>query len=405
MQNKRRNDLYEQLVYDISKQVKRQINESYDNALLEEYGAKDLFTDIMKEANKDTRILFNKLRKFLVFVIERLQETDQYKKADIIVNEYKKRVQKYINEHKEITPRRMFKIIITVLTIYGGASLIQDCKHGIQMIQQSFKQAEEVSNDSVYIESPDDIIDFEEVYTPDDKIVKTTEVNSTKNILPSDVYKQDANYQFISSNDAREFIKKHEMCLLYPYYANAKEESEGKVTIGYGHVVLKTDGAIYTKIQKLKKQGKIKQSFVYDKKQKKLIINPNHCPTLITAAEANQLFLKDIKTAEDRAFKAIKSMNTDDNVKCYMLYNQKIRDGLTSLCYNAGNLKQDKYSFIKNGLANCRFDYNNNCINAGDYNVSFSMFKKIKDNPNRRAEEYKRFFVSANKPIDMNKIL
>lgn len=405
MQNKRRNDLYEQLVYDISKQVKRQINESYDNALLEEYGAKDLFTDIMKEANKDTRILFNKLRKFLVFVIERLQETDQYKKADIIVNEYKKRVQKYINEHKEITPRRMFKIIITVLTIYGGASLIQDCKHGIQMIQQSFKQAEEVSNDSVYIESPDDIIDFEEIYTPDDKIVKTTEVNSTKNILPSDVYKQDANYQFISSNDAREFIKKHEMCLLYPYYANAKEESEGKVTIGYGHVVLKTDGAIYTKIQKLKKQGKIKQSFVYDKKQKKLIINPNHCPTLITAAEANQLFLKDIKTAEDRAFKAIKSMNTDDNVKCYMLYNQKIRDGLTSLCYNAGNLKQDKYSFIKNGLANCRFDYNNNCINAGDYNVSFSMFKKIKDNPNRRAEEYKRFFVSANKPIDMNKIL
>ena len=405
MQNKRRNDLYEQIVYDISKQVKRQINESYDNALLEEYGAKDLFTDIMKEANKDTRILFNKLRKFLVFVIERLQETDQYKKADIIVNEYKKRVQKYINEHKEITPRRMFKIIITVLTIYGGASLIQDCKHGIQMIQQSFKQAEEVSNDSVYIESPDDIIDFEEVYTPDDKIVKTTEVNSTKNILPSDVYKQDANYQFISSNDAREFIKKHEMCLLYPYYANAKEESEGKVTIGYGHVVLKTDGAIYTKIQKLKKQGKIKQSFVYDKKQKKLIINPNHCPTLITAAEANQLFLKDIKTAEDRAFKAIKSMNTDDNVKCYMLYNQKIKDGLTSLCYNAGNLKHDKYSFIKNGLANCRFDYKNNCINIGDYNVSFSLFKKIKDNPNRRAEEYKRFFVSANKPIDMNKIL
>ena len=124
MQNKIRNDLYEQLVYDISRQVKRQINESYDNALLEEYGAKDLFTDIMKEANKDTRILFNKLRKFLVFVIERLQETDQYKKADIIVNEYKKRVQKYINEHKEITPRRMFKIIITVLTIYGGASLI-----------------------------------------------------------------------------------------------------------------------------------------------------------------------------------------------------------------------------------------------------------------------------------------
>ena len=59
------------------------------------------------------------------------------------------------------------------------------------MIQQSFKQSEEVSNDSVYIESPDDIIDFEEVYTPDDKIVKTTEVNSTKNILPAEYYKKD----------------------------------------------------------------------------------------------------------------------------------------------------------------------------------------------------------------------
>ena len=405
MSNKNQKVLYEQLVYDISKQVKYQINEAYDNALLEEYGAKDLFTDVIKEASKDTKILFKLLRKFFIFVIERLQETNQYKKAEVIVTEYKKRIQKYIDEHKKITPRRMFKIIVTILTIYGGVSLIQDCKHGIQMIQQSFEQSAEAANDSVSVDTEDSIIDFEDDSQLDAKEVKTADVNSTKNILPSDVYKQDSNYQFISSNDAREFIKKHEMCLLYPYYANAKEESEGKVTIGYGHVVLKTDGALYTKIQKLKKQGKIKQSFVYDKKQKKLIINPNHCPTLITAAEANQLFLKDIKTAEDRAFKAIKSMNTDDNVKCYMLYNQKIRDGLTSLCYNAGNLKQDKYSFIKNGLANCRFDYNNNCINAGDYNVSFSMFKKIKDNPNRRAEEYNRFFVSANKPIDMNNIL
>ena len=376
MSNKNQKALYEQLVYDISKQVKYQINEAYDNALLEEYGAKDLFTDVIKEASKDTKILFKLLRKFFIFVIERLQETNQYKKAEVIVTEYKKRVQKYIDEHKKITPRRMFKIIVTVLTIYGGVSLIQDCKQGIQMIQQSFEQSAEAANDSVAVDTEDSIIDFEDDSQVDAKAVKTADVNSTKNILPADVY-----------------------------YANAKKESEGKVTISYGHVVLKSDGAIYTKIQKLKKQGKIKQSFVYDKKQKKLIINPNHCPTLITAAEANQLFLKDIKTAEDRAYKAIKSMNTDDNVKCYMLYNQKIRDGLTSLCYNAGNLKQDKYSFIKNGLANCRFDYNNNCINAGDYNVSFSMFKKIKDNPNRRAEEYNRFFVSANKPIDMNNIL
>ena len=35
------------------------------------------------------------------------------------------------------------------------------------------------------------------------------------------------------------------MLLLYPYYANEKEEKQGKVTIGYGHVVLESDGALY----------------------------------------------------------------------------------------------------------------------------------------------------------------
>ena len=92
MSNKNQKVLYEQLVYDISKQVKYQINEAYDNALLEEYGAKDLFTDVIKEASKDTKILFKLLRKFFIFVIERLQETNQYKKAEVIVTEYKKRV-------------------------------------------------------------------------------------------------------------------------------------------------------------------------------------------------------------------------------------------------------------------------------------------------------------------------
>ena len=69
MSNKNQKVLYEQLVYDISKQVKYQINEAYDNALLEEYGAKDLFTDVIKEASKDTKILFKLLRKFFIFVI------------------------------------------------------------------------------------------------------------------------------------------------------------------------------------------------------------------------------------------------------------------------------------------------------------------------------------------------
>jgi hypothetical protein len=50
--------------------------------------------------------------------------------------------------------------------------------------------------------------------------------------------------------------------LLYPYYATNKEMAEGKVTIGYGHVVLPSDGELYKKVEKLKKQGKITKSFI-----------------------------------------------------------------------------------------------------------------------------------------------
>ena len=228
------------------------------------------------------------------------------------------------------------------------------------------------------------------------KHVSQEDINNS----PANKFEHDKNFNFKSSNSAREFIKKHEMLLLYPYYANEAEEKQGKVTIGYGHVVLETDGALYQQIQQLKKKGLIKQSFTRDRKTGKLILNPKHVNPIITKAQANKLFLKDIKIEEDRAYKALQDMPTDDdNVKCYMLYNQKIRDGLTSLCYNAGNLKHDKYSFITKGLAKCRYDYKNQKINPGDYNVSFSYFKNIKDNPNRRNEEYKLFFMNANKSM------
>jgi len=44
------------------------------------------------------------------------------------MNAYVQKVQKYIDEHKKITPRRMLKITVAVLTMYGGVSMIQDCK-------------------------------------------------------------------------------------------------------------------------------------------------------------------------------------------------------------------------------------------------------------------------------------
>lgn len=404
--NKKYNRLYEEMMSDISVIVKKKINEAYDNQLLEEYGAKDMFNDVMKEATKEGKIFYKHLKQFVIYIIKKLQETNQYKKADKLMNAYVQKVQKYIDEHKKITPRRMLKITIAVLAMYGGVSMIHDCKQMIKSLQgnvetyeQKVEDVPDIQQENITVEEPEDFVvqvkdeAKEELST---KKVSTEDINNS----PAKRFEQDKNFNFKSSDNAREFIKKHEMLLLYPYYANEKEEKQGKVTIGYGHVVLETDGALYQQVQQLKKKGLIKQSFVKDKKSGQAILNPKHCKNIITKGQADKLFLKDIKIAEDRAYKALQDMNTDDdNVKCYMLYNQKIRDGLTSLCYNAGNLKQDKYSFITKGLAKCRYDYQTQKINPGDYNVSFSYFKNIKDNPNRRNEEYKLFFMNANKSM------
>ncbi len=402
--NKNYNKLYEEMMSDISVIVKKKINEAYDNQLLEEYGAKDMFNDIMKEVSKEGKIFYKHLKQFIIYIIKKLQETDQYKKAEKLMNAYVQKVQKYIDEHKKITPRRMLKITIAVLTMYGGVSMVQDCKQMIKSLQgnvetyeQKVEDVPEENQQEVIVEEPEDfVVEVKDKATEELSVkkVSTEDINNT----PEKKFKEDKNFNFKSSNEAREFIKHHELCLLYPYYAKPEEEAKGMVTIGYGHVVLESDGELYKKVQQLKKKGLIKQSFVT--KNGKTILNPNHCKTIITKADADKLFQKDIKIAEQRAYRTIQNMPTDDdNVKYYMLYNQKIRDGLTSLCYNAGQLKHEKYTFITKGLAKSRYDYQAQKINAGDYNVSFKYFKNIKDNPNRRNEEYKLFFMNANKSM------
>ncbi|MBO6271251.1 hypothetical protein J6O48_00565 [bacterium] len=52
------------------------------------------------------------------------------------------------------------------------------------------------------------------------------------------------------------------------------------MTIGYGHVVLESDGALYKQVQKLKKAGKITKSFI--KHNGEYILNPKHCEPIIT---------------------------------------------------------------------------------------------------------------------------
>lgn len=56
--NEKNNYLYEEMMQDIAVIVKHRINEAYDNQLLEEYGAKDIFNDVMKEATKMENLLY-----------------------------------------------------------------------------------------------------------------------------------------------------------------------------------------------------------------------------------------------------------------------------------------------------------------------------------------------------------
>lgn len=395
------NILYETIMQNISIIVKNEINEAYNNYILEQYDAKDILDKVTDTSVKTSKIFYAHLKKVLVIIIKELQQTNEYKTAEKIMTAYKKKVQKYIDEHKKITPRRMLKIVISVLTLYGGVSMVQDCKNLLRMLEhdvQTLEQKKDSINNDISVDNDTEefVEELEEI--EDELSYKTSDKELLNSKYPADIYKTDKNFSFTSSKNAQDFIKKHERCLLYPYYATPREEKLGIVTIGYGHVILKTDGALYKKVQDLKQAGLIKQSFIKDK-QNKTILNPRHCKQIITSSEADALFLKDIKIAEDRAFRSIQNMDADANVKGFLLYNQDIRDGLTSLCYNAGFLKQNKYEFIKNGLSKCRYDYKNNCINVGDYNVTFQLFKNLKTNANRRIEEYNLFFMNANKPL------
>lgn len=373
--DKDKNQLYEELISCISYSVKYELNEAYENALLEEYGFKEIMSQIYDGASKTSKVLFKQIRSLLIYLIERLEKTNQYKKAQKILDEYKKRIQKYIDDNKKITPKKMLQILIAVLTIYGGVSLVQDCKSVINKVKGNIEM-----NDSI-IEEPIPAEWLEDGFY---------------NLADNKQDIKETSYSFQASDNAKKFIKKHERLLLYPYYATKKEMQEGKVTIGYGHVVLPTDGELYKKVQKLKAKGKITQSFIME--NGKPVLNPNHCHEIITEKEAYDLFLNDVKIAERRAKKTIKDMDANAHVKDFILRNQSIMDGLTSMCYNAGYLNQNKYQFIRKGLNNCRYDAKNKCINASDYDLTFSYFKNLKQNNNRRQQEYKLFFANANNP-------
>ena len=383
--------IYEQIMSDLSVYILSSINEAYDNQLLEEYDIKNLLNTIYDNGTEKSKVLIKKIKKLLIYIIKKLQETNQYKKAEQIANEYKMRITKYIKEHKKITPRRMLKIMITVLTIYGGVSLVKDCNTLIKNLNN------EANNDYgiEYIEVPEeDLI----VSTDNYKDIQTIGTIKGKIGTPYETYIANGEkVNFTPSDEVREFIKSHENLLLYPYYANQKEKDKGIVTIGYGHVVLESDGALYKQVQKLKKAGKITKSFI--KHNGEYILNPKHCEPIITKQQA-ELYKNDIKIARNRAIRSIKDSDADNEVKSYILQNPRIMDGLTSLCYNSGYLSQAKYQFIRKGLVNCRYDKIKKCIDPSDYELTCKYFAQLNTNHDRRVNEYKLFLKNANISFD-----
>lgn len=385
--------IYEQIMSDLSVYILSSINEAYDNQLLEEYDIKNLLNTIYDNGTEKSKVLIKKIKKLLIYIIKKLQETNQYKKAEQIANEYKMRITKYINEHKKITPRRMLKIMITVLTIYGGVSLVKDCNTLIKNLNN------EANNDYgiEYIEVPEEdlIVSTDNNY----KDIQTIGTIKGKIGTPYETYIANGEkVNFTPSDEVREFIKSHENLLLYPYYANQKEKDKGMVTIGYGHVVLESDGALYKQVQKLKKAGKITKSFI--RHNGEYILNPKHCEPIITKQQAEELYKNDIKIARNRAIRSIKDSDADNEVKSYILQNPRIMDGLTSLCYNSGYLSQAKYQFIRKGLVNCRYDKIKKCINPSDYELTCNYFAQLSTNHDRRVNEYKLFLKNANISFD-----
>ncbi|MBO6271249.1 hypothetical protein J6O48_00555 [bacterium] len=67
---------------DLSVYILSSINEAYDNQLLEEYDIKNLLNTIYDNGTEKSKVLIKKIKKLLIYIIKKLQETNQYKKAE-----------------------------------------------------------------------------------------------------------------------------------------------------------------------------------------------------------------------------------------------------------------------------------------------------------------------------------
>lgn len=109
-----------------------------------------------------------------------------------MMNAYVQKIQKYINEHKKITPRRMLKITVTVLSIYGGVSMVQDCKSLIKSLQNNVETYEQTTEDIPDIQQENITVDEPEDFVVDVRD-EAKQALSVKHVSQEDINNSPAN--------------------------------------------------------------------------------------------------------------------------------------------------------------------------------------------------------------------
>lgn len=433
--------LYEQLMNDLSKNLEYTINEAYNNTLLEQYNFKDFLNKSIEYCIKklkdlpEDEVIDKKINQQLLIIkqiiintIKEIQKTHGYKNAVIYVNEIKKQLTNIIKAGKKLTPKDFVKIIKNAALVTGLlttvvlANIINTSLDEIKNGSKNIENIEQSYNTDYNID--DDALDIP--LTTNDNNTVTTKTSNLKNAVPNNFgitpskFDKAHNITMQPSKECVKFIQNDEVLCLFPYYATRKEKADGKITIGWGHVICdnwksstsawyfpknmsdKQKKQLKAQIIKLAKSNIIKISLVGTQNGKLVNVNKDsRMKDIITKQLAQEFFKQDILTADRRvkitlgkqksaAGKFQNNSNIDDNVKNYCYYNQNIYDALISCAFNSGGMFQS--TPIVSNLLKCRYDYSKNHIETGDFNVTMQSFKKGNGaNTDRRTKEYYTF--------------
>jgi len=404
--------LYESIMNTVAPIVYKEINEAYDNMLLEKFEMKGFLDKVMevsrmmmgkaKEADLDekTRKAYRICRKFIVKVIDKIDESKGQKAVMDFIDQLKRDFTEDLKNH-DLTPKQMFKeakmIAIGLIGMASVATIYTEMNTELGYAPNTDPSKEIAASDTI-----------------------SSHVEEVRDTIRPYEYFRDTKRMMRPSQRCIDTLKKEEALSLVPYYVITKDVNEwkqGKLTIGYGHVICynfrdtannwvfpntipaKRQKEIKNAIMRGLKQGKIKESLCGTVNGELVNIN-THMDDVITREEA-ELFLKYdfVHNTDNRIRVALQlkdDMDVDEkidkNVAAYCYYDQNIYDAMTCCIYNMGYLK-GKYDFVKR-LKRCRFDAATNRINAEDFAYTFEAFKTIGKSERakqRRHREYHAF--------------